>query len=114
VSPPRWLGGQGGSAERLGSGRGSSYSRDVRKALLIGLVVLLILTGIPLFMGGMGAHGCDACGPAHAACTVGCSTLPTVAALLVVLMATTMRPRTGGRRARGFSWSLDPPPRLSF
>jgi hypothetical protein len=85
----------------------------VRKALLIGLVVLLILTGIPLFIG-MPAHGCDSCSPAHAMCTIGCSTLPPVAALMVIVLATMVRRPGRRRRSPGFSWSLDPPPRLAF
>jgi hypothetical protein len=86
----------------------------VRKALLIGLVILLVLIGVPILMGGMGAHGCDACGPAHALCTDTCSVLPSVLTLSLILMATMLRGPSRPKRSRGYAWAIDPPPRLTF
>ncbi len=85
----------------------------VRKALLIGLVILLVLIGVPILMGGM-AHGCESCGPAHALCTDTCSVLPSVLALSLILMATMLRGPSRAKRSRGFAWAIDPPPRLTF
>ncbi|MFP5318213.1 MAG: hypothetical protein ACLGI2_07950 [Acidimicrobiia bacterium] len=69
----------------------------VKKAFVAALVVLVVVTGLPLLMPGMGGAHCTECGPASAASTM-CMAVVAAAALLASVLAR--------RRAR-----LDAPPR---
>ena len=86
----------------------------MKKALLILLVVVIVLTGIPILMGGTGMAMCPECGPATvtgAACL-----LAFVAAALAMLIALqSQRARSCGRSMRPLllAFLLERPPRLA-
>ncbi len=82
-----------------------------KKAVLVGLVVLLVLAGVSLLMPGM-ASLCPECGPATAgACVL-------VVVLVVASLEATTITEEIRRRCRDLqdllrATSLDPPPRLA-
>lgn len=88
-------------------------SSGVRKALLVALVVIVLLTGIPVLVGGAGMGSCPDCGPVTMPCLVPCATLP--AALAVVLIVLFGMAFEWPRRRWGLelAWSIDPPPRMA-
>ena len=87
-------------------------SSGVRKALLVALVILVLLTGIPVLVGGSSMASCPDCGPVTIPCAVPCGVLPTAVVAVVVLafgMAMAWPRRRWGLE---LAWSIDPPPRL--
>jgi hypothetical protein len=89
-------------------------SPTFKKALLIILVVIVVLTGVPVLAGAGHMAMCDDCSPAVAACGPVCAALPAaVFALAVAMLMLVLRGRNRWRPALGFAWSLDPPPRLA-
>lgn len=88
-------------------------SSGVRKALLVALVIVVLLTGIPVLVGGSSMGSCPDCGPVTMPCGVPCAVLPAaviaLAALLFGMALASPRRRWGLELA----WSIDPPPRLA-
>ncbi len=87
-------------------------SSGVRKALLVALVIVVLLTGIPILVGGSSMASCPDCGPVTMPCAVPCAVLPTAVVAVVVLafgMAMAWPRRRWGLE---LAWSIDPPPRL--
>lgn len=85
----------------------------VRTAFLVLLVVLVVVSGLPVMVGGMGMEPCPDCGPATLACSVSCAPLST--AILVAVTALFSFVVVAPRRRHGleFAWSIDPPPRVA-
>ena len=59
-------------------------SSGVRKALLVALVIVVLLTGIPVLVGGSSMESCPDCGPVTMPCVVPCGVLPTAVVAVVV------------------------------
>ena len=85
----------------------------MKKALVIVLVVLVVVTGMPILMGGMGGMAaCQDCGPAV---LVGGCTLAVLAAgvsLALVMLVTRLRSRSESIPRLLHSFLLERPPRL--
>jgi hypothetical protein len=82
----------------------------VRRALIIALVVVMLLTGVPILIGGMGA--CHDCGPATmsvSGCMVG---VLIMVGLLVAMFVTFIRPRRFVCDLQHVSKGLERPPRF--
>jgi len=86
----------------------------VKKALIVALVVLLIITGVPVLMPGMGGAHCADCGPATMAGPM-CLAI-VAAALFAAQLAAGRRARFAPSRRRGrlADSSLYRPPRLAL
>ena len=87
---------------------------DRRKALLIGLAVLLVLIGVPVLMPGMNGATCHDCGPmldGGVACSVCAVLISSVGIALVVALA------SGARRIRVAAlmrvFDLERPPQMA-
>ncbi|MDQ3571203.1 MAG: hypothetical protein M3396_11420 [Actinomycetota bacterium] len=87
----------------------------MRKALVLTLVVMVVVTGLPLIMGMSGMAPCPECGPALLAgggfCTV--AVLAAVAVLLVVLLARRLRSFDAVFAHQLHSFVIERPPRLA-
>jgi hypothetical protein len=83
-----------------------------KKALLVGLVLLLVLLGLPMLMPGMGASFCHECGPAVVA---GCANAAVLvsAVLLVALLAAMVRRRRDRWHELLVVTLFERPPRLA-
>ena len=85
---------------------------NVKRALLIVLAVVILLTGIPVVMG-MGAASCPACSPGVLAGGCVAAILTVVAALCALALALQVRRRDPRTRSRLFATVLDPPPQIA-
>lgn len=86
----------------------------MKKALVVLLVVVVIVTGLPVLMGMSGMASCRDCGPAllvGAACAV--AILAAGVALLVALLMQRLRRRTAAVRLLLHTFLLERPPRLA-
>lgn len=83
-------------------------SSQVRKALAVVLVVVVVLTGLPLMVG---MAQCADCELGTAVCGVSCALLPLAAVSSAVAAWWLSRSRVS-RPSVGFAWALDPPPRF--
>lgn len=61
----------------------------MRKALVVALVLLVVLTGVPLAVGMGGMVTCSDCGPANLPMTGGCLVILATALMLVLTSAVT-------------------------
>lgn len=86
----------------------------MKKALLILLVVVIVLTGIPILMGAPGMAMCSECGPAVAA-GAGCMLAFIAAALAFAIALLAQRARSRGQLLQPvlLSFLLERPPRLT-
>lgn len=87
-------------------------SSGVRKALLVALVVVVLLTGIPVLVGAGSMGSCPDCGPVTMPCSVACAVLPAVAVAAMVAMVGLALELPRRRWGLELAWSIDPPPRL--
>jgi hypothetical protein len=86
----------------------------VKKALIVLIVVLVVVTGLPLMAMGMGGMAaCQDCGPAVlvGACTV--AVLAAGIGLALILLSLRMSTRRDSIRLLLHSFLLDRPPRLA-
>ena len=84
----------------------------MRKALIIALVVVVLVTGVPILIGGMSMASCRDCGPATltgGACTA--AILVLVGLFIATLVAFIRPPRFVCALALVYA-GLDRPPRL--
>ena len=87
-------------------------SSGVRKALLVALVVVVLLTGIPVLVGAGSMGSCADCGPVTMPCPVPCAVMPVAAAVAVLLLVGVLLEWPRRRWGLELAWSIDPPPRL--
>ena len=83
------------------------------KRLVVALLVaLVVLTGLPVFMGGAGMTACPECGPLQLPCSPDCvpplASFGVLAVMLVGSARTLLRPE----RSLLYAVVLDHPPRL--
>ena len=84
----------------------------MRKALIITLVIVVLVTGLPILVGGMSMGSCRDCGAASIASSA-CSAAVVVAfSLFVVMLVDVLRPRRVLCHLELIYASLDRPPRL--
>lgn len=67
----------------LGTNGAGGTVLSVRKALVVALVLLVVLTGVPLAAGMGGMVACPECGPANLPMTGGCLVILATALMLV-------------------------------
>ena len=87
-------------------------SSGVRKTLLVALVVVVLLTGIPVLVGGAPMGSCPDCGPVTMPCAAPCAVLPAAVVALAALMFGMAFEWPRRRWGLELAWSIDPPPRL--
>jgi hypothetical protein len=87
----------------------------VKKALAIALVVVVLMTGLPIFMGMSDMATCRDCGPAFLHAGAGCTLAVLVAGftLLLVFAAQRLRDRNDILRLQWHAFLLERPPRLA-
>ena len=86
----------------------------MKKALVLLLVVVVVLTGLPVVMGMAGMAWCAECGPAvlaGSACAA--AILAAGVTFLVALLALRLRRQDAAFRALLHSYILERPPRLA-
>ena len=88
-------------------------SSGVRKALLVALVVIVLLTGIPVLVGGAGMGSCPDCGPVTMPCSVPCATIPAALAMVAIVLFGMAFECPRRRWGLDLAWSIDPPPRMA-
>lgn len=109
---PYW----GGVCHPSGGGRTSRCNcyvgGDVKKGLLIALVILVVLTGMPVVIA-MPAMACQDCGSAALMGGAGCAVLVMAFSLFLLIGSQLLR----SRREQGLrflpSYALERPPRLA-
>jgi len=107
---------RGGVSHPMGGGHtsgGNCYvGVDVKKSLLIALVILVVLTGIPVVIA-MPAMACPDCGSAALMGGAGCAVLVMAFSLFLLFGSQFLR----SRREQGLrsvpSYALERPPRLA-
>ena len=83
----------------------------VKKALLVALVVIVVLTGIPVVIG-HGGMSCSDCSPSSVMSGVGCAaTVPLAVTLVVGLLLIALRRRDDERCGLLLARSIERPPR---
>lgn len=87
-------------------------SNRVRTVLLVVLALVVLLTGVPVLVGGSGAGHCADCGPMPTACPVPCATLPAALGVMAAMLLGVVVGWPHRRWGPGFAWLIDPPPRL--
>lgn len=84
-----------------------------KKALLIALVVVIVLTGAPILMGGMGGAMCPDCGPAVVARACADFAVFSPAVLLLLILAIRLRRRDQLVSSLVLVSRLERPPRVA-
>ncbi|CAN5483726.1 hypothetical protein BH20ACT2_BH20ACT2_03860 [soil metagenome] len=92
--------------------RGFFQSSGVRNVLLVALVLVVLLTGIPVLVGGSGMGSCPDCGAVTLPCSVPCAALPPALVVVVVVLFGLAFEWSRRRWGLELAWSIDPPPRL--
>ena len=83
----------------------------MKKALLVVLVLVVVLTGIPVIMGHGGMASCPDCG-ASVMSNAGCAaTVPVAVAMVVGLLVIRLRRRDDARCGLLLAFSIERPPR---
>ena len=90
------------------------YARPVvKKVLIIGLVVLIVVTGVPILMGGGSMASCRDCGPAISVSMTCVAAVLVGVALLIAAASGLIRRRDIALVSLLPRPVLDPPPRLA-
>ena len=84
----------------------------MKKALIVGLVILLVVIGIPILMPGMGMPFCPDCGPAVASGPMCLLAVIAAVAMLLAASSRSMRARHGRHRDLLRAVLFDRPPQL--
>ncbi len=85
----------------------------VKKALVISLVVVVMVTGLPVLMGMSGMAGCHDCGEAVVSMVCALAVLAAGMALVLLLAGARLRLGDDLSRPRRHAFLLERPPRLA-
>lgn len=84
----------------------------VKRALFVGLVIVVLMTGLPVLMGMAGMAGCGDCGPAVMLSMTCVAALAGVAAVLPALLRSRFRSRERLLRLALVTSGFERPPQL--
>lgn len=84
----------------------------MKRGLLIGLVIIILMTGLPVLMGMAGMAACFDCGPGVLLPMTCLAALVGVAALLPALLRSRLRARERLLRLALVTSVFEPPPQL--
>lgn len=85
----------------------------MKKALVVSLVVIVMVTGLPVPMGMSGMAECHECDQAFVAMGCALAVLAVGVALFVLLAGIRLRPRDDLSRLRLYAFLFERPPRLA-